>query len=138
MNGILSLIGHTPLLKLERFLGHEHINLYAKLELLNPGGSIKDRPAVHMLMEAWRAGEIDQGTTIIESSSGNLGIGLAQACAYLGLKFICVADTRTTQVNCRIMQAYGAILDLVTEPDPEAGTLLAARIKRVQQLLEAV
>ena len=138
MSGILSLVGHTPLLKLERFLGHTNINLYAKLELLNPGGSIKDRPAVNMLMEAWQQGEIDQHTTIIESSSGNLGIGLAQACAYMGLKFICVTDTRSTKVNCHIIQAYGADLDLVTEPDPEEGTLLAARLKRVQQLLDSI
>ena len=68
------------------FGGH----LYAKLEALNPGGSIKDRPAREILASALRGGEVGPGTLIVESSSGNMGIGLAQACAYHGLRLICV------------------------------------------------
>lgn len=138
MNGILSLIGNTPLLKLERFLGDADIHLYAKLELFNPGGSSKDRPALKMLMDAWQQGEIDQNTTIVESSSGNLGIGLAQVCAYLGLKFVCVTDARSSRINFRIMETYGAIIDCIETPDPKEGTFLAARIKRVQHLLDTI
>ncbi len=137
-DGILSLVGNTPLVKLNRYLPHSTLQLYAKLELLNPGGSIKDRPAVKMLMNALNTGEIDENSTIIESSSGNLGIGLAQACTYLDLRFICVTDARCTSVNRRIMKAYGVTLVVVEEPDPEVGTFLAARIKKVRQLLETI
>jgi cysteine synthase A len=136
--GILSLIGQTPLLKLDRFLEAADFQLYAKLELFNPGGSSKDRPSVAMLMDAWERGKINQHTTIIESSSGNLGIGLAQVCAYLGLSFICVIDTRSSTANRRVMEAYGATIDVVTTPDPEAESFLAARIKRVQSLLDTI
>ena len=137
-DGILNLVGNTPLVKLSRFLEHSTLQLYAKLELLNPGGSLKDRPAVNMLKDALQTGEIDENSTIIESSSGNLGIGLAQACAYLDLKFVCVTDARCTSVNRSVLKAYGASLVVVEEPDPEVGTFLAARIKRVQHLLETI
>src|SRR5262249_2012395 len=71
-----------------------------------------------------------------ESSSGNLGIGLAQICLYLGLRFICVIDPKTTAQNKRLLQAYGAELDLVTEPDELTGEFLKARIERVHEILE--
>lgn len=136
--GILGLIGHTPLIPLHRYVADAPLELYAKLEFLNPGGSIKDRPALHMLGDAMEKGLIDADSTLIESSSGNLGVGLAQACAYLGLRFICVTDARATEMNRRILEAYGATVDVVTEPDPEVGTLLAARLKRVQHLLGTI
>ncbi len=136
--GILSTIGNTPLIRLDRFLDASHVNLYAKLELFNPGGSIKDRPAYSMLTEAMKKGEINPETTIVESSSGNLGVGLAQVCSYLGIRFVCVVDSRTSLTNVRIMEAYGAQIDWISEPDPEVGTFLAARIKRVRQLLETI
>ena len=134
-NGILNCVGNTPVVKLEKYLPDVSNELFVKLEMMNPGGSIKDRPAVKMLMEAFKNGDIDQNTTIIESSSGNLGIGLAQACAYLGLRFICVTDVRSTLTVRKIIQAYGASLDLVEKPDPKGG-YLGARLKRVQHLLE--
>lgn len=134
-DGILGLVGNTPLVPLGRYLGGAPVELYAKLEFLNPGGSIKDRPALRMLEDAIDRGQIDADTTLIESSSGNLGVGLAQACAYLGLRFVCVTDARATPMNRRILEAYGAIVDVVTEPDPVVGTFLAARLKRVQALL---
>jgi cysteine synthase A len=64
-----------------------------------------------------------------------MGIGLAQACLYLGLKFICVVDPKTTQQNIRLMKAYGAEVDLVKDPDPATGEYLQARLNRVQELL---
>lgn len=137
-DGILATIGNTPLVRLSRLTKGLDINIFAKLELFNPGGSLKDRPALKMLKAALDKGEIDSETTIIESSSGNLGIGLAQVCAYLGLQFICVTDVRSTLVSRRIIKAYGARLDLIEEPDPEIGTLLAARIKYVRHLRETV
>jgi len=133
--GILSLVGWTPLVKLERLLGDSSVNLYAKIEALNPGGSIKDRTAVGILRDALARGEVRPGHTVIESSSGNMGIGLAQACTYLGLKFICVVDPKTTSQNIDILRAYGARIEMITEPDPETGEYLAKRIERVKQLL---
>jgi len=135
---ILSTIGHTPLVRLTRVLPDCPFRLFAKLEGFNPGGSAKDRPALHILREAMRTGAVKPWTVVIESSSGNLGIGLAQACRYLGLRFICVVDSKTTAQNIRILRAYGAEIDLVSEPDPATGDLLQARINRVQTLLETI
>jgi 2,3-diaminopropionate biosynthesis protein SbnA len=136
--GVLSLVGNTPLVELENFLVGERFRLYAKLEGFNPGGSMKDRPAVRMIEQGIRAGFINPGTVIIESSSGNMGIGLAQACSYYGLQFICVVDPKTTPQNIRLLQVYGAKIDFVVEPDPETGEFLKARIDRVKSLLGSI
>ncbi|MFM2303387.1 MAG: hypothetical protein RLZZ135_796 [Cyanobacteriota bacterium] len=133
--GILGLIGNTPLIKLSRVFPDINFQLFAKLEMFNPGGSIKDRPAFNMLEQALKRGEIAPGSTVIESSSGNLGIGLAQASMVLGLRFICVIDPKTTQQNVSILKAYGAKVELVAEPDPHTGDFLPARISRVKSLL---
>ena len=137
-DGILSTISQTPLVKLSRVFPDAHFQLFGKLEMFNPGGSIKDRPALNMLAEALHRGDIQPGATIIESSSGNLGIGLAQACTYLGLNFICVVDPKTNQQNIKIIKAYGATVDLVKEPDPNTGDFLPARIARVKSLLAEI
>jgi 2,3-diaminopropionate biosynthesis protein SbnA len=136
--GILSTVGHTPLVRLAKLLGHARFNLFAKLEAFNPGGSIKDRSAVHIIQAALQDGSIGRDTTIVESSSGNMGIGLAMACSYLGLRFICVVDSRTTSQNIRILEAYGAEIELVTTPDPQTGEFLPARIQRVKSLLSEI
>lgn len=132
--GILSTVGNTPLVRLTRVFKDSQFEFYAKLEGLNPGGSAKDRPAVNILEEAMETGAVRPGTVIVESSSGNLGIGLAQACRYFGLRFICVVDPKTTQQNIRILKAYGAEIDFVSEPDPATGEFLDARINRVRTL----
>jgi len=136
--GILSTIGNTPLIRLARVFKESGFRLFAKLEGFNPGGSAKDRPAMNILEQAMKAGEITPESVVIESSSGNLSIGLAQACRYLDLRFICVVDPRTTQQNIRILKAYGAEIDFVSEPDPKDGEFLQARIKRVQTLLGTI
>src|SRR5919108_2285787 len=135
---ILSTVGQTPLVRLTRVIPGCSFYLFAKLEGFNPGGSAKDRPALHILQEAMRTGAVKPGTVVIESSSGNLGIGLAQVCRYLGLRFICVVDPKTTAQNIRIIKAYGAEIDLVSEPDPVTGEFLQARINRVQTLLQTI
>lgn len=134
-DGILATIGGTPLVRLRRFIPEGRFALFAKLEALNPGGSIKDRPAVAILEDALRAGAIGPNTLVIESSSGNMGIGLAQACRYHGLRFLCVVDPKTAPANLRLLRAYGAEIELVAEPDPESGEFLQARLDRVQELL---
>lgn len=133
--GILSTIGDTPLIQLRRYLPSASFDLYAKLEALNPGGSIKDRPALAILEDALRSGRIGPGTVVIESSSGNMGIGLAQACRYHGLRFICVVDPKTVPQNLAVLKAYGAEIDYVAEPDPATGEFLQARLNRVNVLL---
>jgi N-(2-amino-2-carboxyethyl)-L-glutamate synthase len=136
--GVLGLIGNTPLIKLSKVFPDVHFQLFAKLEMFNPGGSVKDRPAVNMLKQALKRGDITPGSTVIESSSGNLGIGLAQASVILGLRFICVIDPKTTQQNVNILKAYGAKVELVAEPDPLTGDFLPARINRVKSLLASI
>lgn len=134
---ILSAIGNTPLVRLRRAIGDVQFRLYAKLESLNPGGSMKDRPAVRIIEHGIENGSIGPDTVVVESSSGNMGIGLAQACAYYGLRFICVVDTKTTSQNISLLETYGAEVEVVMEPDPVTGELLQARIDRVQALLTA-
>ncbi|MBW8875860.1 MAG: 2,3-diaminopropionate biosynthesis protein SbnA [Acidobacteria bacterium] len=134
-DGILGTIGGTPLVRLRRFIPQARFGLFAKLEALNPGGSIKDRPAVAILEDALHARAIGPKTLIVESSSGNMGIGLAQACRYYGLRFLCVIDPKTAPANLRMLRAYGAEIDVVQEPDPESGEFLQARLNRVRELV---
>lgn len=134
--GVLSAIANTPLIKLTRVFPDAKFDLYAKLEFLNPGGSTKDRPALSIIRHGLDTGMIREGTVIVESSSGNMGIGLAQVCAYYGLRFICVVDPKTTSQNIRLLEAYGAEVDLVATPDEETGEYLHARIARVRSILE--
>lgn len=136
--GVLSAIGNTPLVPLRRLLDGAPLRLYAKLEGLNPGGSSKDRPAVEILRQARAAGRVGPGTVVIESSSGNMGIGLAQACGYLGLRLVCVVDPKAAEQNIRILRAYGAEVERVEQPDPATGEFLQARLARVQSLLQAI
>jgi len=134
---VLSTIGNSPTIRLADFPGHPtRTTFYAKLEFLNPGGSMKDRPALAMLEAALDDGLIEPGDLVIESSSGNMGIGLAQATQRLGLRFICVVDTKTTTSNIRVLKALGAGIEIVTEPHPETGEFLDARKYRVAQLID--
>jgi len=135
--GILAAIGNTPLVELCRALPGSDFRLFAKLEGFNPGGSIKDRPALRMIEAGIESGRIRPDTVVVESSSGNLGIGLAQICSYHRLRFICVIDPKTTQQNRRLLEAYGAELDVVTEPDPITGEYLQPRLDRVRAMTES-
>lgn len=136
---LLSIIGNTPLIQLSKLFANDRgIQVFAKLELLNPGGSAKDRSAARIINEAWEDGLIGPGSVIIESSSGNMAISLAAICSYLGMRFISVIDPKTTQQNIRIMRAYGADIELVKTVDPETGEFLPVRIQRVKQLVERI
>jgi cysteine synthase A len=135
--GILSAIGDTPLVKLTKLFKGAGFDLYAKLEALNPGGSMKDRPALNILRHGLESGLIGPDSVVVESSSGNMGVGLAQACAYLGLRFICVVDPKANAQTLRLLKAYGAELDMVTEPHPATGEFLQSRIDRVKELRAA-
>ncbi len=136
MVGVLAAIGDTPLVALHRYLDRSDVHVWAKLEAANPGGSAKDRPAARMIRDALELGVITTDTTVIESSSGNMGVGLAQACRYHGLRLICVVDARAHDTNVRVMRALGAEVRIVYEPDSATGDLLAARLNLVAELLE--
>jgi 2,3-diaminopropionate biosynthesis protein SbnA len=139
VSGILGTIGNTPIVKLERLLRGSNLRVFAKLERFNPAGSIKDRAALSMLNGKIQSGELQPGrSVIVESSSGNLGIGLAQACRYFGMRFVCVVDAKTTRQNIAILHAYGAEVDVVTDPDPATGEFLSMRLARVRELLETI
>lgn len=80
--------------------------LYAKLEGFNPRGNLKDRPVLEIVRHGIESGKISQNTVVIEASSGNMGIGLAQICRYSGLRFICVIDSKTTSSNQQLLKIY--------------------------------
>lgn len=106
-NSILETIGNTPHIKLDKLFGKGH-NVYIKLERSNPGASIKDRIALAMIEEAEQKGLLRTGSTIIEPTSGNTGIGLALVAAYKGYKLILVMPESMSVERRKIMQAYGA------------------------------
>jgi N-(2-amino-2-carboxyethyl)-L-glutamate synthase len=133
--GVLGAIGDTPLVGLRRYLLRPDIDVWAKLEAANPGGSAKDRPAARMLEDALERGLIDGATTVIESTSGNMGVGLAQACRYHGIRLICVVDVRAHATSLRTMRALGAEIRVVRTEDAESGNLLAARLDLVARLV---
>ncbi|MFC5402541.1 2,3-diaminopropionate biosynthesis protein SbnA [Cohnella soli] len=136
MRGIGGTIGRTPAVPLARLFADEPFNVYAKLEMFNPGGSSKDRPALSILREAIRSGQVGRGSTVIESSSGNMAVSLAQLCRYMGFRFVCVVDPRTTISHLRLIRSLGGEIDLVDEPDPVSGDYLPARIRRVRELCD--
>jgi 2,3-diaminopropionate biosynthesis protein SbnA len=133
-DSVLSCVGNTPLVTLNRLFPDPDVEVIAKLELMNPGGSMKDRPARHIVERGLADGSIPRGAHLVESSSGNFGIALAIAARLHGLSFTCVVDPKTTSANIAILRRLGAEVDMIREPD-DAGGYLQTRIARVQQLL---
>lgn len=105
---ILDLIGPTPLVRLQRVTRGVPATVLAKLEHLNPGGSVKDRIGVRMIDEAERAGQLRPGGTIVEPTSGNTGVGLAMVAALKGYRCIFVMPDKVSQEKIRLLRAYGA------------------------------
>jgi cysteine synthase B len=114
IKSISSLIGNTPLVRLER-LNKTNNQLYVKLEGDNPAGSVKDRAALNMISSAESKGFISPGDTIIEATSGNTGIALAMVCAIKGYKLILIMPENMSLERRAAMTAYGAEILLVTE-----------------------
>lgn len=132
---VLDLIGNTPIVrlkKIEQALGIK-AKLYAKLESENPGGSAKDRPAYRMIKSALEKGELKEGSTIIEPTSGNTGIGLSMIGAYLGLKVIIVMPSNMSIERIRLMQIYGAEVVLT-----EASLGMQGAINKANELNEQI
>ena len=107
-DNVLQLIGHTPLVRINRLNMNPKVLIYAKIEARNPGGSIKDRIALQMVEEAERRGDLTPGKTIIEATSGNTGIGLAMVAAVKGYKIILAMSETASQERQKILKALGA------------------------------
>ncbi len=117
---VLSVIGNTPLVKLNRVARGIKATLLAKLEFLNPGGSVKDRIGIEMIEAAERDGSLRPGGTIVEGTSGNTGVGLAIAAAIKGYRCIFVMPDKMSDEKVRLLRAYGAqvvITPTAVEPD---------------------
>jgi cysteinyl-tRNA synthetase len=107
-DSVLSLVGKTPLVRLTRVNPNPAVTMAAKVEMRNPGGSIKDRVALAMIEAAERSGELTPRHTVIEATSGNTGIGLAMVCAVKGYKLKLLMPASASEERKRIMRAYGA------------------------------
>lgn len=110
VNSLADLVGKTPIVQLTRFvqaLGLKH-NLLAKCEFLNPGGSVKDRIAFHMVKKAEESGHLRPGSTIVEATAGNTGIGLALVAALRGYKLITVMSEKVSKDKVKFLEALGA------------------------------
>lgn len=116
---ILETIGKTPIVKINKLSPVSGVEIYAKIEGVNPGGSIKDRIALKMIEEAIRSGELTQRKTIIEPTSGNTGIGLVMAGAVLGYRVEIVMSAAVSVERQKTIRAYGAKIILT---DPKRGT----------------
>lgn len=131
---VLEVIGETPLIELSRISKGVRPRIFVKAEFFNPGGSIKDRIGIRMLDEAERTGKIKRGGTIIEPTSGNTGVGLAQAAALRGYRCIFVMPDKMSQEKVRLLKAYGAEVVIcptnVPKESPESYYSVSDRLER--------
>ena len=109
---ITGLIGSTPLIKLNKIVPENYANIYAKVEYFNPGGSVKDRIALSMVVNAEKKGLLKKGGTIVEPTSGNTGIGLALIGAVKGYRVILVMSDDMSDERRSILKSYGAQIEL--------------------------
>lgn len=119
---LLDLVGHTPLLRLQRVA--RDVELYAKAEWANPSGSVKDRPAARIILEAERSGDLRPGKVIIDATSGNTGIAYAMIAAARGYRVVLCIPSNANVERKKMLRAYGAELVLT---DPMEGADGAAR-----------
>ena len=124
---ILQTIGKSPLIELKRYSHNPKVTIVAKLEGGNPGGSIKDRIALFMILDAQKKGLLKKGNTIIEATSGNTGIGLAMISAYLGYQFTAVMPESASIERRKLLRAYGAEIILT---DGKKGTNYAIEVTK--------
>jgi cysteine synthase A len=125
---ICQTIGRTPVVRIRR-LAPSHVTMFVKLEAANPGGSVKDRLAVGIVVDAERRGELGPGQTVVEATSGNTGIALAMVCAARGYPFVAVMPESFSVERRQIMRAYGAKVVLTPPAERAMGAVrVAARL----------
>ena len=118
-NSILDTIGSTPIVKLHR-IAPTHVDLYVKVESFNPGGSVKDRLALAIILDAEQKGLLKPGQTVVEATSGNTGIALAMVCAARGYPFVAVMTETFSIERRKLIRAYGA--KVILTPAAERGS----------------
>ncbi|MGA2142933.1 MAG: pyridoxal-phosphate dependent enzyme, partial [Brevinematales bacterium] len=133
-NNILETIGGTPLVRLNRISSGLKATILAKVEYMNPGGSVKDRVAVRMIEEAEKEGLLRPGGTIIEATAGNTGVGLALVAAIKGYRCIFVMPDKMSEDKISLLRAYGAevvVTATSVPPDsPDSYNGVADRLSR--------
>jgi cysteine synthase A len=129
-DNIAQTIGRTPIVRINR-LAPAGITMYVKVELFNPGGSVKDRLALAIIEDAERRGTLKPGQTVVEATSGNTGVALAMVCAARGYPFVAIMADSFSVERRQIMRAYGA--KVLLSPAAERGT---GMVKRAQELAE--
>ena len=127
-DNILDTIGRTPVVKLNR-IAPEHVTLYAKVESFNPGGSVKDRLALAIVLDAEAKGLLKPGDTIVEATSGNTGVALAMVAAARGYKFVATMAETFSIERRKLMRAYGA--KVILTPAAERGSGMVRRAKEL-------
>jgi cystathionine beta-synthase len=131
-DSVLDTIGKTPLVRLKRLGRGLPCPLYAKVEAYNPGGSVKDRIGLNMVLEAERNGRLRPGGTVVEATSGNTGVGLAIVCALRGYKTVFVMPDKMSQEKIQLLRAYGARVVItptaVAPQDPRSYYSVARRM----------
>ena len=118
-DSILDTIGRTPIVRLHR-IAPAHVTLYAKVESFNPGGSVKDRLAIAVILDAEQKGLLKPGDTVVEATSGNTGVALAMVCAAKGYKFVATMADSFSVERRKLMRAYGA--KVILTPAAERGS----------------
>jgi cysteine synthase A len=126
-DGALGLVGRTPLVKLARVSPEGGATIWAKAEFLNPGGSVKDRPALSMILGAEREQRLAPGATIVEATSGNTGISLAMIAAVRGYKCVLVMPEDMSVARRHILRAYGAEIVLTSATEGMSGAVTRAQ-----------
>lgn len=126
-NNVLDLIGNTPMVKINKMIPNKDITVYAKLEGVNPGGSIKDRIALKMIEEAENSGELVSGKIILEATSGNTGIGLAMIGNAKGYHVICVMSESVSVERRKMIKAFGAEVILTPAKLGTDGAIMKVR-----------
>ena len=127
-DSILDTIGRTPVVKLHR-IAPKHVTLYAKVESFNPGGSVKDRLAIAIILDAEQKGLLKPGDTVVEATSGNTGVALAMVCAARGYKFVATMSETFSIERRKLMRAYGA--KVILTPAAERGS---GMVRRAEEL----
>jgi cysteine synthase A len=127
-DSVLDLVGNTPLIRLNRVIGSGVAVVYAKVESMNPAGSVKDRIALSMIEEAERTGRLQPGATIVESTSGNTGIGLAMIAAAKGYHLILTMPDDMSLERRKLLTRFGAELILTPRIDGMTVAIRAATL----------